>query len=170
MRDRSPRNRRCWDAPRAAAGAACRLDELLAAAHDRSHRRRQPLAQAAGDRIRFGRELLRRFDAPPALPRSGEQVGRIRWVTNDDIVLLDIEIGRIDRRALLEEVELLAEDAASYAEGNAMRTALKELRQQQASIKLAIERLEKLSQRSPWVSPWPWIVLTMAVSVVLMVG
>jgi hypothetical protein len=71
---------------------------------------------------------------------------------------------------LLEEVELLAEDAASYAEGNAMRTALKELRQQQASIKLAIERLEKLSQRSPWVSPWPWIVLTMAVSVVLMVG
>jgi hypothetical protein len=71
---------------------------------------------------------------------------------------------------LLEEVELLAEDAGSYAESNAMRTALKELRQQQASIKQAIERLEKLSQRSPWVSPWPWIVLTMAMLVVLIVG
>jgi hypothetical protein len=66
---------------------------------------------------------------------------------------------------LLEEVELLAEDAGSYAEGNAMRTALKELHQQQASIQLAIERLEKLSKRSPWVSPWPWIVLLVLVVV-----
>ena len=70
---------------------------------------------------------------------------------------------------LLEEVELLAEDAGSYVENNAMEAAVKELQHQQASIKLAIERLEKLSKRSPWVSPWPWIVLTMAVTVLVTV-
>ena len=58
---------------------------------------------------------------------------------------------------LLDEVELLAEDAGSYVENDAMVVALKELQQQQASIVLAIERLEKLSKRSPWASPWPWI-------------
>ena len=67
---------------------------------------------------------------------------------------------------LLEEVELLAEDAGSYVENDAMVGALKELQQQQASIKLAIERLEKLSKRSPWASPWPRIVLL----VLLLVG
>ena len=67
---------------------------------------------------------------------------------------------------LLDEVELLAEDAGSYVENDAMVGALKELQQQQASIKLAIERLEKLSRRSPWASPWPWIVLL----VLLLVG
>jgi hypothetical protein len=56
---------------------------------------------------------------------------------------------------LLVEVELLAEDAGSYVENDAIEAALKELSQQQASIKLAIERLEKLSKPSPWVSPWP---------------
>lgn len=60
---------------------------------------------------------------------------------------------------LLEEVELLAEDAGSYVENDAMLVALKELSQQQASIKLAIESLEKRSKRWPWLSPWPWIVL-----------
>jgi hypothetical protein len=58
----------------------------------------------------------------------------------------------------LDEVELLAEDASSYVESDAMVAALNELQQQQASIKLAIERLEKLPKRSPWVSRWPWIV------------
>ena len=70
---------------------------------------------------------------------------------------------------LLEEVELLAEDAGSYVENDAMLVALKELQQQQVSIKLAIERLEKLSKRSPWVSPWPWIVLTVAITVLMTV-
>jgi hypothetical protein len=50
-----------------------------------------------------------------------------------------------------------------------MEAAVKELQQQQASIKSAIERLEKLSKRSPWVSPWPWIVLTMAMTVLVAV-
>lgn len=68
---------------------------------------------------------------------------------------------------LLEEVELLAEDAGSYVENDAMVGALKELQQQQASIKLAIERLEKLSKRSPWASPWPWIVLFVLLVVVI---
>ena len=67
---------------------------------------------------------------------------------------------------LLEEVELLAEDAASYVETDAVAGALKELQQQQASIRLAIERLEALSRRSPWASPLPWIVL-LVVAVVL---
>jgi len=56
---------------------------------------------------------------------------------------------------LLDEVELLAEDAGSYVESDAMVAALKELHQQQASLKLAIERLENLSKRSPW----PWVTL-----------
>lgn len=58
---------------------------------------------------------------------------------------------------LLVEVELPADDAGSYVESDDMVAALKELEQQQALINLAIERLEKLSKRSPWVPPWPWI-------------
>ena len=50
---------------------------------------------------------------------------------------------------LLDEVELLAEDASSYVETDAMVAALNELHQQEASINLTIERLEKLSKRSP---------------------
>lgn len=67
---------------------------------------------------------------------------------------------------LLEEVELLAEDAASYVETDVMAAALRELQQQQASLKLSIERLENLSKGPPSSSPWPWIVL-MVVAVVL---
>ena len=67
---------------------------------------------------------------------------------------------------LLEEVELLAEDAASYVRTDAVAGALKELQQQQASLKLSIERLENLSKGPPSSSPWPWIVL-MVVAVVL---
>ena len=70
---------------------------------------------------------------------------------------------------LLDEAELLAEDAGSYVENDAMVVALKEPQQQQASIALAIERLENLSKRSPWASPWPWIVV-MAVLVVVIVS
>ncbi|OYU76152.1 MAG: hypothetical protein CFE32_11420 [Alphaproteobacteria bacterium PA3] len=68
---------------------------------------------------------------------------------------------------LLGEAELLAEDAGSYVENDAMLVALKELHQQQVSIKLAIKRLEKLSKRSPWVSPWPWIVVLVLFVVVI---
>ena len=67
---------------------------------------------------------------------------------------------------LLEEVEILAEDAASYVKNDVMAAALRELQQQQASLKLSIERLENLSKGPPSSSPWPWIVL-MVVAVVL---
>lgn len=60
---------------------------------------------------------------------------------------------------LLDDVELLTEDAGSYVESDAMVTALQDLRQLQALLKLSIERLEKLSKRSPWASPWPWVTL-----------
>ena len=68
---------------------------------------------------------------------------------------------------LLEEVELLAEDAGSYVENDAMVGTLKELQQQQASIKLAIERLEKLSKLSPWASLWPWVTLGLIVLMII---
>ena len=70
---------------------------------------------------------------------------------------------------LLDEVELLAEDAGSYVEDDVMAVALNELQQQKVSIKLAIERLEQLSKHSLWVSPWPWIVV-MAVFVAVLVS
>ncbi len=68
---------------------------------------------------------------------------------------------------LLDDVELLAEDAGSYVESDAMEVALKELHQQQASIKIAIERLEKLSKLSPWASPWPWVTLGLIVLMII---
>ena len=69
---------------------------------------------------------------------------------------------------LLDDVELLAEDAGSYVKSDAMVAALKELRQQQALLKLSIERLEKLSKRSPWASPWPWITLGLVVVMMIL--
>jgi len=71
---------------------------------------------------------------------------------------------------LMDEVELLAEDAGSYVTNDAMVVALKELHQQQVSIKLAIERLENLLKRSPWVSPWPWIVVMAVLVLVIVTG
>jgi hypothetical protein len=62
---------------------------------------------------------------------------------------------------LLEEVEVLAQDAASYVNSDAMAAALKELHQQQTSIALAIERMENLPKPSPWASSWLWMVLVM---------
>ena len=68
---------------------------------------------------------------------------------------------------LLDEAELLAEDAGSYVENDAMVAALQELRQQQALLKLSIEQLEKLSKRSPWASPWPWVTLGLIVLMII---
>ena len=68
---------------------------------------------------------------------------------------------------LLDDVELLAEDAGSYVESDAMLAALQELRQQQALLKLSIERLEKLSKRSPWASPRPWVTLGLIVLMII---
>lgn len=60
---------------------------------------------------------------------------------------------------LLEEVELLADDASTYIETDVMKAAIKDLHFQQASVQMAIVELEQLKARSPWVTPWPWITL-----------
>jgi len=60
---------------------------------------------------------------------------------------------------LLEEVELLADDASTYIETDVMNAAIKDLHFQQASVQMAIAQLEQLKVRSPWATPWPWITL-----------
>lgn len=54
---------------------------------------------------------------------------------------------------LLEEVELLADDATSYVEADVMKAASKDLHFQQASVQMAIAQLEQLKVRSPWATP-----------------
>ena len=60
---------------------------------------------------------------------------------------------------LLEEVELLADDASTYIETDVMKAALKDLHFQQATVQAAIARLENVKVQSPWATPWPWITL-----------
>lgn len=60
---------------------------------------------------------------------------------------------------LLEEVELLADDAATYVEADVMKAAIKDLHFQQASVQMAIAQLQAVKTRSPWVTPWPWFTL-----------
>jgi hypothetical protein len=62
---------------------------------------------------------------------------------------------------LLEEVELLADDASTYVGTDVMKAALKDLHFQQASVQMAIAQLEELKARSPWATPWPWLSLVM---------
>lgn len=67
---------------------------------------------------------------------------------------------------LLEEVELLANDASTYIETDVVKAALKDLHFQQASVQMAIAQLEKLKVRSPWATPWPWITI-MALALII---
>ncbi len=60
---------------------------------------------------------------------------------------------------LLEEVELLADDATSYVEPEVMRAAIKDLHFQQAAVQVAIARLENVKVQSLWATPWPWFTL-----------
>jgi len=60
---------------------------------------------------------------------------------------------------LLEEVELLADDATSYGEASLMKAAFKDLHFQQAAVQSAIAQLENVKVRSPWTTPWPWFTL-----------
>ena len=60
---------------------------------------------------------------------------------------------------LLEEVELLADDATSYVEADVMKAAIKGLHFQQAAVQAAIARLENVRIQSPWATPWPWFTL-----------
>lgn len=58
---------------------------------------------------------------------------------------------------LLEEVEILADDCGSYVDSPDMKAAIKELHYQQASVELAIGRLEELRSTSPCSKLWPWL-------------
>jgi hypothetical protein len=58
---------------------------------------------------------------------------------------------------LLEEVELLADDAETYVGADVMKAAIKDLHFQQASVQMAIAQLQSVKSRSPWATPWPWI-------------
>lgn len=60
---------------------------------------------------------------------------------------------------LLEEVELLADDASTYIETDVMKAALKDLHFQQATVQAAIARLQNVKVQSPWATPWPWLTL-----------
>ncbi len=60
---------------------------------------------------------------------------------------------------LLEEVELLADDASTYLETDVMKAALKDLHFQQATVQAAMARLENMEVESPWATPWPWFTL-----------
>jgi hypothetical protein len=77
-------------------------------------------------------------------------------------------LGKPDRNALprlrevlrlLEEVELLADDAATYVKVDVMKGAIKDLHFQQASVQMAIAQLQAANTRSPWATPWPWFTL-----------
>ena len=67
---------------------------------------------------------------------------------------------------LLEEVELLADDASTYVETDVMKAAIKDLHFQQASVQMAIAQLEQMKARSPWATPWPWITI-MALALII---
>lgn len=67
---------------------------------------------------------------------------------------------------LLEEVELLAEDASTYVEADVMKAAVKDLHFQQAAVQAAITRLESVKVQSAWATPWPWITLIMLALVI----
>lgn len=58
---------------------------------------------------------------------------------------------------LLEDVELLADDAATLVGADVMKAAIKDLHFQQASVQMAIAQLQAVKSRSPWATPWPWI-------------
>ena len=77
-------------------------------------------------------------------------------------------LGRPDRNALprlrevlrlLNEVELLADDAATYVETGMIKAAMKDLHFQQATVQAAIIRLESAGAQTPWRTPWPWVTL-----------
>ncbi len=67
---------------------------------------------------------------------------------------------------LLDEVELLAEDASTYVEADVMKAAIKDLHFQQAAVQAAIARLESVKVQSGWATPWPWITLIMLALVI----
>ena len=64
---------------------------------------------------------------------------------------------------LLEEVELLAADAATYVAADVMKAAIKDLHFQQASVQNAIDQIQAMKTRSPSAKPWLWFTLIVLV-------
>ena len=60
---------------------------------------------------------------------------------------------------LLEEAELLANDATTHVEAAGMKPATKPPHFQQAAVPVAIAQLENVKVQSPWATPWPWFTL-----------
>ena len=60
---------------------------------------------------------------------------------------------------LLKEVELLADDAATYVEADVMKIAIRDLHFQQAAVRSAMATLENVKAQSPWATPRPWFIL-----------
>ena len=71
---------------------------------------------------------------------------------------------------LLDEVELLADDAATYVEADVMKAAINNLHVQKASIKMAIAQLQAVKTQSPWATPWPWITLIVLSAIIAIMG
>lgn len=58
---------------------------------------------------------------------------------------------------LLEDVELLTDDAVTLVGADVMKAAIKDLHFQQASVLTAIAKLQAVKSRSPWTTPRSWI-------------
>jgi len=68
---------------------------------------------------------------------------------------------------LLEDVELLADDAATLVGADVMKAAIKDLHFQQARVQMAIAQFQAEKSRSRWAAPWPWIAL-LALGIVIL--
>ena len=68
---------------------------------------------------------------------------------------------------LLEDVEVLADDSASYVDSETMKDAIKQLHQQQGQIQAMIIQLEAQANRF---NPLPWLLVGVLALVILAVS
>lgn len=111
-------------------------------------------------------------DMPDAAVAHISQMLMLAEGKHQEAILL---LGKPDRNALpqlrevlrlLNEVELLADDAATYVEAGMIKAAMKELHFQQAAVQAAIAQLENVKVQSPWATPWPWFTLIMLAALI----
>jgi hypothetical protein len=106
-------------------------------------------------------------DADQNLPESAvEHVSQMLTLAKSKHQEAIALLGTPDRNALprlhevlrlLEDVELLADDAATLVGADVMKATIKDLHFQQASVQMAIAKLQAVKSRTPWATPWPWI-------------
>lgn len=107
--------------------------------------------------------------ADPDLPDAAiEHISQMLSLARSKHQVAMALLGTPDRNALprlrevlrlLEEVELLADDAATYVEADVIKAVIRDLHFQQASVQMAIAQLQMVKTRSPWATPWPWLTL-----------